>query len=94
MTPEQQLTAAKQELRNLQVMARRPRQPAAKLELLVNLQRSAKAEIKLLEKHLAWVIAGRPILHTLGYPKEGYDPKRILAQRYADNHPTERKPTP
>ena len=67
-TPEQQLTAAKLELRNLQVMARRPGQSADKLELLVNLQRSAKAEIALLETHTDWVARGRPMLHKLGYP--------------------------
>lgn len=85
-TPQQQLTAAKQELRNLQVMARRPGQSAAKLELLVNLQRSAKAEVKLLVKHLEWVANGRPLFHKLGHHDHTPEKMReVMAQRAADN---------
>jgi hypothetical protein len=84
MSPKRQLANARQEVRNLQAMIKRPRQSAEYLELLRNLERSARAEVKLLEHHLAWVAKGRPIRHSLGYPRDGYDPKAIMAQRAAD----------
>lgn len=44
---EQKLRAARQEVRNLQVMAMQPGQSAEKLKLLADLKRSARAEVKL-----------------------------------------------
>ena len=83
---EQRLASVRQEIKNLKAMARRPFQSAAKLELLINLRRSAQAEEKLIQKHLDWVANGRPLFHKLGY--HGHTPEKIrevLAQRAADN---------
>jgi hypothetical protein len=44
---QRKLNTARQELHNLQVMQMRPGQCAKKLELLYNLERSCRAEIKL-----------------------------------------------
>jgi hypothetical protein len=44
---EQKLRAARQEVRNIQVMAMQPGQSAEKLKLLADLERSARAEVKL-----------------------------------------------
>jgi hypothetical protein len=40
-------------VRNLQVLAMRPMHPPEKLELIRNLERSARAEVKLWQKALA-----------------------------------------
>ncbi len=87
MSPKRQLANARQEVRNLQAMIKRPRQSGEKLELLRNLERSARAEVKLLEKHIDWVAKGRPIYHKLGHPTGVSSHKEIqdiLAQRDAD----------
>jgi hypothetical protein len=46
-TLERKLKEVRQEVRNLQVMAMRPDQSTEKLELLRNLERSTRAEVKL-----------------------------------------------
>ena len=53
-TLEQKLKGVRQEVRNLQVMQMRPNQSAKKLELLADLERSARAEVKLRLKALAY----------------------------------------
>src|SRR5437660_12843271 len=45
-TLQRKIASCRQEVRNLQVMAMRPDQPHHKVELLRNLERSARAEIK------------------------------------------------
>jgi hypothetical protein len=52
-TQERKLKGVRQEIRNLQVMQMRPGQSAEKLELLADLERSARAEAKLRLKALA-----------------------------------------
>jgi hypothetical protein len=44
---ERKLEGVRQEVRNLQVMQMRPYQSAKKLKLLADLERSARAEVKL-----------------------------------------------
>jgi hypothetical protein len=51
-TLERKLKGVHQGVRNLQVLQMRPGLPAAKLELLRNLERSARAEVKLRLKAL------------------------------------------
>jgi hypothetical protein len=51
-TLERKLKGVRQEVRNLQVMQMRPDQPAEKLKLLADLERSARAEVKLRQKAL------------------------------------------
>jgi hypothetical protein len=46
-TLELELRAVRQEVRNLQVLAMRPGQTTEKLQLLAELERSARAEVKL-----------------------------------------------
>jgi hypothetical protein len=53
-TLERELRDARQEVRNLQVLAMRPGLSAEKLELLRNLERSARAEVKLRLKAVAY----------------------------------------
>ena len=53
-TLERKLKGVRQEVRNLQVMQMRPNQSAKKLELLADLERSARAEVKLRLKALAY----------------------------------------
>lgn len=48
------LADARQEVRNLTVMQMKPGYSAEKLELLRNLERSARAEVKLRVKALEW----------------------------------------
>jgi hypothetical protein len=52
-TLERKLKDTRQEVRNLQVMQMRPGQSAEKLALLADLERSARAEVKLRLKALA-----------------------------------------
>jgi hypothetical protein len=59
-TLERELRAVRQEVRNLQVLAMRPNQSAEKLELLRNLERSARAEVKLRLKALNHAKQTRP----------------------------------
>jgi hypothetical protein len=59
-TLERELRAVRQEVRNLQVLAMRPNQSAEKLELLRNLERSARAEVKLRLKALNQAKQTRP----------------------------------
>ena len=59
MTPdlqeqERKLKGVRQEVRNLQVMQMKPDQPPEKLKLLAELERSARAEVKLRVKALAY----------------------------------------
>jgi hypothetical protein len=51
-TLERKLKRVRQEVRNLQVMQMRPGQSAKKLNLLADLERSARAEVKLRIKAL------------------------------------------
>jgi hypothetical protein len=51
-TLERKLKGVRQEVRNLQVMQMRPGQSAEKLRLLAELERSARAEVKLRQKAL------------------------------------------
>jgi hypothetical protein len=86
-TPEQRLASVRQEIKNLKAMARRPFQSAEKLELLINLRRSAQAEEKLIQKHLEWVANGRPMFHKLGY--HDHTPEQyhaVLALRAAEGN--------
>jgi hypothetical protein len=53
-THERLLNGVRQEVRNLQVMQMRPGQSAAKLTHLEDLERSARAEVKLRIKALAY----------------------------------------
>lgn len=53
-TLERELKGVRQEVRNLQVMQMRPGQSAAKLAHLADLERSARAEVKLRIKALAY----------------------------------------
>jgi hypothetical protein len=53
-THERELKNTRQEVRNLQVLQMRPGQSAAKLKLLADLERSARAEVKLRVKALAY----------------------------------------
>jgi hypothetical protein len=53
-THERELKNTRQEVRNLQVMQMRPGQSAEKLKLLADLERSARAEVKLRLKALAY----------------------------------------
>jgi hypothetical protein len=46
-TLERKLARVRQEVRNLQVLAMRPGQTRAELQLLAELERSARAEVKL-----------------------------------------------
>jgi hypothetical protein len=60
---ERKLRGVRQEVRNLQVMQMRPGQSAEKLKLLSDLERSARAEVKLRVKALAYAksqLAPRP----------------------------------
>jgi hypothetical protein len=52
LTLERKLKGVRQEVRNLQVMRMRPGQSAKKLKLLADLERSARAEVKLRLKAL------------------------------------------
>ena len=52
-TLQQELKDARQEVRNLQVLALDPSLPPEKAELVRNLERSARAEVKLRQKALA-----------------------------------------
>jgi hypothetical protein len=60
-TLEHELRAVRQEVRNLQVLAMRPNQSAEKLELLRNLEQSARAEVKLRLKALNHAKQTRPL---------------------------------
>jgi hypothetical protein len=60
-TLEHELRAVRQEVRNLQVLAMRPNQSAEKLELLRNLEQSARAEVKLRLKVLNHAKQTRPL---------------------------------
>jgi hypothetical protein len=60
-TLERELRAVRQEVRNLQVLAMRPNQSAEKLELLRNLERSARAEVKFRLKALNHAKQTRPL---------------------------------
>ena len=51
---ERKLKGVRQEVRNLQVMQMRPAQSAKKLKLLADLERSARAEVKLRTKALEY----------------------------------------
>ena len=51
---EQELKDTRQEVHNLQVMQMRPGLPAEKPELLRNMERSARAEVKLRLKAIAY----------------------------------------
>src|SRR5580704_8522117 len=53
-TQERKLKGVRQEVRNLQVMQMRPGQSAEKLALLSDLERSARAEVKLRVRALAY----------------------------------------
>lgn len=53
-TLERKLKNVRQELRNLQVMQMRPGQSAQKLAFLRDLERSARAEVKLRLKAIAY----------------------------------------
>jgi hypothetical protein len=53
-TRERELKNTRQEVRNLQVMQMRPGQSAEKLKLLNDLERSARAEVKLRVKALEY----------------------------------------
>jgi hypothetical protein len=53
-THERKLKNTRQEVRNLQVMQMRPGQSAETLKLLADLERSARAEVKLRIKALAY----------------------------------------
>jgi hypothetical protein len=53
-TLKQKLADASQEARNLTVMAMNPTHPPEKAELLRNAERSARAEVKLRQKALAY----------------------------------------
>jgi hypothetical protein len=53
-TLRQELKDARQEVRNLTVMAMRPGMSPAKAELIRNLERSARAEVKLRLKALRY----------------------------------------
>jgi hypothetical protein len=53
-THERKLKGVRQEVRNLQVLQMRPGQSAEKLKLLAELERSARAEVKLRVKALAY----------------------------------------
>jgi hypothetical protein len=50
---KQGLSDARQEVRNLTVMAMKPDLTPAKAELIRNAERSARAEVKLRARHLA-----------------------------------------
>ena len=52
-TLERKLKGVRQEVRNLQVMQMHPGQSPEKLKLLADLERSARAEVKLRVKALA-----------------------------------------
>jgi hypothetical protein len=54
---ERKLRGVRQEVRNLQVMQMRPGQSAEKLKHLSDLERSARAEVKLRVKALAYAKA-------------------------------------
>jgi hypothetical protein len=56
-THERLLKGVRQEVRNLQVMQMRPGQSAAKLAHLADLERSARAEVKLRIKALAYYLS-------------------------------------
>jgi hypothetical protein len=51
-TLKQKLAAARQEVRNLTVMAMNPKHPPEKAELLRYAERSARAEVRLRQKAL------------------------------------------
>ena len=53
-THERELKNTRQEVRNLQVMQMRPGQSAERLKHLAELERSARAEVKLRVKALAY----------------------------------------
>ncbi len=53
-TLERKLKGVRQEVRNLQVMQMRPDQSAEKLRLLADLEGSARAEVKLRLKAIAY----------------------------------------
>jgi hypothetical protein len=53
-TLERKLKGVQQEVRNLRVMQMRPDQSAAKLAHLADLERSARAEVKLRLKGIAY----------------------------------------
>jgi hypothetical protein len=56
-TRKRKLKGVQQEVCNLQVMQMRPGQSAAKLAHLVDLERSARAEVKLRIKALAYYLS-------------------------------------
>lgn len=53
---QQDLKDTRQEVRNLTVMAMHPDLLPKEVELVRNLERSARAEVKLRQKHLAWAL--------------------------------------
>jgi len=53
---QQDLRDTRQEVRNLTVMAMSPDLLPRELETVRDLERSARAEVKLRLKHLAWVL--------------------------------------
>ncbi len=53
----QELKDARQEVRNLVVIGMRPHLLPAEAELVRNLERSARAEVKLRRKYLDWVLS-------------------------------------
>jgi hypothetical protein len=56
-TLERELKGVRQEVRNLQVMQMRPEQSAAKLAHLADLERSARAEVKLRIKAIEYYLS-------------------------------------
>jgi hypothetical protein len=52
---EQELKNVRQEVRNLTVMGMRPNLLPAEVELVKNLERSARAEAKLRRRYVAWL---------------------------------------
>jgi len=55
-TLRRKLADTRREVRNLIVMGMRPQLTPEKAEMIRNLERSARAEVKLRQKHLAYVL--------------------------------------
>ena len=55
-TQEQELANTRREVRNLQVMQMHPGRTAAQLKHLADLERSARAEVKLRLKAIAYIV--------------------------------------
>lgn len=56
----QKLKDTRQKVRNLTVMVLHPDLLPADVELVKQLERSARAEVKLRRKHLDWVLSQQP----------------------------------